>query len=132
MEEEEARREEEEAKKEEEEEAKWREDYEKWQAKQAKMGPGKKSRKSQAPPPPPKKKEKGKGGAGGGAGKKKYKKKAPYTFYKGSPQPLLRPNPLARHSAIPTAEHPSNHFPLVAKFRFVSSHLSGFWHGGQE
>ena len=130
MEEEEARREEEEAKREEEEEEKWREDYGKWQAKQAKLGPGKKSRKSVPPPPQPKKKEKKDKGKGGG--KKKYKKKAPYTFYQGSPQPLVRPNALARHSAVPNAEHPSNHFPLVAKFRFVSSHLSGFWHGGQE
>ena len=130
LEEKEAKNEEEEAKRKEEEEEKWKEEYERWQANKQKGG--KKSRKSAPPPPPPKKKDKGKQGSVGGGAKKKYKKKAPFTFYQGSTQPLLRPNTLASHSAIPNAEHPSNHFPIVAKFRFVSSHLSGFWHGGQE
>ena len=64
--------------------------------------------------------------------RKYYKKKPPYSTYRGSFQPFVRPNALAEHSIIPNAIHPSNHFPIMATFRFVLSHMPALWHGGQE
>ena len=52
--------------------------------------------------------------------------------YCGQYTPFIRENPLRNHSIIPNVIHPSNHFPLVARYRFSPSLLSGMWHGGQE
>ncbi|GMH81432.1 hypothetical protein TrVE_jg13907 [Triparma verrucosa] len=122
-------REEEEAKLEEEEERKVEEEdrrkLEEWEEAKRKMSKEKTKKKlPKKPTPTPKKKKENR--------RKKYKKKSAWTDYRGSPQPNLCPNPLAQHAIIPNKIHPSNHFPIIAKFRFVSSHLSGFWHGGEE
>lgn len=90
-------------------------------------------------------KTKGKGAGGAGGGEKpqpktqppskvklKYKKKQAFSNYCGEYQPFIRENGMKRHNVIPDVVHPSNHFPLVARFRFSPSLLSGMWHGGQE
>jgi hypothetical protein len=64
--------------------------------------------------------------------KLRYKKKQAFGTYCGSYEPFIRENPMKSHSMIPNAQHPSSHFPIVAKFRFSEGLLSGMWHGGQE
>ena len=60
------------------------------------------------------------------------KKDKPFAGYRGIWQPYLRLNPQKQHHLVPNSVHPSNHFPLLAKFRFQDNHLSGLWHGGKD
>jgi len=59
------------------------------------------------------------------------KEKKPWAGYRGEWQPYLRNNHQKEHNLVPNNVYPSNHFPLLAKFKFADAHLSGLWHGGK-
>jgi len=64
--------------------------------------------------------------------KLQYKKKIEFSGYCGEYEGFIRENNMKSHGMIPNKMHPSNHFPIVARFRFSPALLSGMWHGGRE